>query len=138
MRTQAYIIRETLDDLRERDLLWEKIYIVKRYASAYECYDVFLKEMNGISNLLVNKEEKDRLYQIITTTVEEDDKRIDEFRMEACYQLSHMKQQIGKLYRNINDGKLIWTEIIWKTLKELQESLNDYVCLFDIPLELQE
>lgn len=138
VRTQAYIIRETLDDLRKYDLLWEKVYIVKRYASAYKCYNIFLEEMNRASDQLIDKEEKDRLLQIITSTVEEDDKKIIEFRTEAYHQLLHMKQQIGKLYQNINEGKLIWTEKIWQALKDVQESLSDYVNLFDIPVELKE
>lgn len=136
VRTQAYIIRETFDDMKEKGMLWEKIFIVKRYAALYECQDAFREAMESLTDLF-SDEEKVRLAEILSTTLEEDDERINAYKADSYHQLLHIKEQVEKLRGMLLRNSINWFEGLQATLIELMASLDDYEVLFDVTPDIR-
>jgi len=135
-RTQAYIVREMIEPLREYDLLWEKLSLMQSEAEYLNCHDIFLEELQRLADLFVTEQERRRAAELLEKT-EQSDARKNQLKGMAKQELESIKQQILKTYLKVYRDAHAEPETITDTLQQVRDKMAECIKLFQIPTELQ-
>lgn len=97
IRTQAYIVREMIEPLRKYSLLWEKLSAIQRVAEHLKCHDVFLEELQQLTDLFTTEQEREYVAELREKT-EKSDAKQNQYRERAFESLVHVKQRLLETY----------------------------------------
>lgn len=131
IRTQAYIIREMAVPLREYGLLWEKLSSVQKTAEHFNCHDVFLEELQGMADLFLTQQEREKAALLAEKTEQSDAKQNQ--RKEAAHEALRLsKQKLVKIYLDIYGDNSVEAPLLCQVLKQTQESVEDCMKCFAV------
>ena len=135
LRTQAYIVREMIDPLRENDLLWKKLSDMQHDAEVLNCHDVFIEEMKHLTDLFVTEQDKQNAAKLLQKT-ERSDAKINQSKHLAKQEIADTKQELLKIYLNIYGDHSAASESMSEAFKQAGLITARCTELFKIPLEL--
>ena len=130
IHTQVYILEEFYNEFVKRNLLTDKLIMIKREAEQYGCFDFFVEEIQRKNRLFVSPKEKDILTNILKPEMNEIQENA--FKIDSYHKISHLKEAIERLYINIEKNEFVWNEQIEITLSDIEASLEDYADVFEI------
>lgn len=136
IHAQFYMVREMLTDLRKRNLLWEKLKIISGETKSLLCHDVFIEEINCLTEELLSEEE----YQNAAVLLEEiEQSRVNNLqKLSIRENLQKLKQKILQIYENLLENRMVWSDELKEVLKQITGSVEIVKTLFAIPAEVQE
>lgn len=136
IRSQFFMVREMLEPLRERDLLWEKIGIIRSEAESRLCHDIFIEELTRLSGELLTGEECQKA-QLFLEMIERS-KEIVLLKMDMLNSLPGLKATILKIYAELYENNSTWSEQQRQELVCLTEIVQNCGELFELPAEIKE
>lgn len=137
IRTQAYVVREMIEPLREYGILWDKLTAVQQSAERLKCHDVFLEELRDLSDLFVTEQEREKAAALAEKT-EKSDAKQNQYKEIAYETLMKTKQQILETYVSVYGNSSSAGSTIDKTLQQVRDSVRDCLTLFDTLPEARE
>lgn len=134
IHTQFYMVREMLDALREKQLLWDKMRIILNEAEKLKCHDVFIEELKQLSEELKPGEEREKA----AVYLEEIEYSKENYLMKVgiCDHLLKLKQKVLEIYLGLYEKKMRWSDDLGAVLREILESVNTYGEIFAFPQEV--
>ncbi len=136
IRSQFFMVREMLEPLRERDLLWKKIGIIRNEAESRLCHDIFIEELTRLSKELLTGEERQKA-QLFLEMIERS-KEIVLLKMDMLNSLPGLKATIFKIYAELYENNSTWSEQQRQELVCLTEIVQNCAELFELPAEIKE
>ena len=135
IRTQFYMVREMLDSLREKNLLEYKLDIVFREAESLLCHDIFMEELQQLSEEYLSQTEKEMAVSYLQKM--EQGKEIVYQKMEMLEILPKFKQKVLQIYMGLYEKKILWSKENQETLKQLVSSIALFQKAFSMPKEVR-
>lgn len=131
VRTQAYIVRETIAALREYGLLWEKMSSVQSMAEHFKCHDVFLEELYGMEDLFLTEQERVKAAELAEKT-ERSDAKQNQRKEAACEALALAKQRLVETYVGIYGDTAAGAETLDEILRQTKDCVEECVRCFEV------
>lgn len=128
IKTQMYIVESNFTELAERDLLWEKLSMVREEAEHWNVIDVFEAEMDRIRSLF-DREGLDKMFRRARMG---DAAYRNQWELDAWEMVSAWRGSIARLYQSIVlDGTAVWEqEEIRDSVRQFVAALNSYEDVF--------
>lgn len=137
IRTQAYVIREMIEPLREYGILWDKLAAMQRSAERLKCHDVFLEELRNLSDLFVTEQEREMAAALAEKT-EKSDAKQNQYKEMAYEELTRAKQQILETYMSVYEDSSPRGNSLDKILRQTRDSARACTARFDMPPQVRE
>lgn len=133
IHSQFFMVREMLEPLRGRALLWKKLEIVLHEAETHECYDTFIEEMEYLSkNLLAASE-----CQYALLYIEKARKSKEAFLQRARIQenIPKLKKNLLEVYAELFESKTLWSQEQQKIIQNIMDMMCNCEKVFDVSEE---
>lgn len=137
IRTQAYVVREMIEPLREYGILWDKLAAVQQSAERLKCHDVFLEELHDLSDLFVTEQERE-MAAALTEKTEKSDAKQNQYKEIAYEELMRAKQQILETYMSVYGDSSPKESSLDKILQQTRDSARVCMARFDMPPKARE
>ena len=134
LRTQAYIVREMIDSLRDSNLLWKKLSDMQRDAEVLNCHDIFIEEMKHLADLFVSEQDKQNAANLLQKT-ERSDAKTNQSKRLAKQEIADTKQELLKIYLNVYGDHSSASESMSEAFKQAGIITARCTELFKIPSE---
>lgn len=134
IRTQFFMVREMLEPLRERDLLWEKLGIILHEAETRLCHDTFIEEIGRLSEQLLSDGERENAALFLEKV--RSSKEIFLMKMSIRDNLPQLKVKILKVYTELFESRRMWSTEQQEMVKKVTNALFDFRKVFEIPEEM--
>ena len=135
IRTQFFMVREMLDALRDLGMLWQKLEAVLREAESLLCHDIFIEEMNDLSDRMLSGEE--RLYAQTLLQEAEQDKETVLLRMDILERISKAKADSLKIYTELYVNRAGLSAEQRDKLMQIENIVDDCGGLFTLSEEIE-
>lgn len=130
IRTQMYMMKEMLAQLRERGMLRTKLEAIQYEAHALKCYSTFIEEWYNATQLFT-AEEKEQFELVVRGAAKESIQK-NNIKVEAEEKIENMKEAIINLFESVVAEKDTWVGKTLGALKECLDRLQFYGKLFGI------
>lgn len=137
IRTQAYVVREMIEPLREYGILGDKLAAVQRSAERLKCHDVFLEELRNLSDLFIAEQEREMAAALAEKT-EKSDAKQNQYKEMAYKELTRAKQQILETYMSVYGDSSPKGNSLDKILRQTRDSARACMARFDMSPKAQE
>lgn len=135
IRSQFFMVREMLEPLREKDLLWKKLEIILHEAETHKCHDIFIEEMEYLSKNVLSASER----QCALLYLEEARKSKETLLRRARMQKSipELKGKLLEVYAELFENRIPWSEEQQKIIQNIMDMMCECQKVFDISEETQ-
>lgn len=154
IRTQFFMVREMLQEYRERGLLGKKLECIMDEAENLICHDIFIDELRHLMYELLSGEEQEeaglllqRIEQskkaflqkemVRAKTEELGCKELNQGKWQIYNKLPYLKQRISTLYQEIADENIPYQNNIYKEVEGIRSALNSCSTLFEVPRQMR-
>lgn len=135
IRTQFFMVQEMLDALRDLGLLWQKLESVLAEAESLLCHDIFIEEMNRLSDQLLMEEEHPNAQRLLQEA--EQDKEVVLFQMDIWDRIAKAKADILRIYTELYTNRTGWSGVERDKVKGIKDIVDDCGTLLTLPEEIR-
>lgn len=136
IRAQFYMVREMLEPLRERGLLWRKLEIISGETESHGCFDVFIEELTHLSLELLSEEEQSNVSLFLDKMTYS--KEILPLKRSLAGGLPELKTRIFKVYSEQYETKKVWPAAWREGIEQVLDMIGEFQRWFAIPKETVE
>lgn len=136
IRTQFFMARETLEDLRDLGLLGSKLESILAETESLFCHDVFIEEMSRMSDQMLTREEHS-FAELLLQAVEQDKTRVL-FCMDILERISGAMADILRIYTQLYANKTSWSVTQQNCIECVKDIVEDCETLFPLPAQTRQ
>lgn len=132
---QFFMVREMLEPLRERNLLWRKMDIILHEAEKRICHDAFIKELESLSRNLLSDSECQCALCYLEKAREIKETFIAGTRVRMQESMPGLKANILQVYSEQFESRVPWSAEQQQIVQEVMDKMSDGEKIFEISEE---
>lgn len=130
IHSQFFMVREMLEPLRERGLLWRKLEIVLHEAETHRCQDIFIEELEYLSQALLSDSEGQSALRCLEKARKSREVFLQRVRIQE--NIPKLKGSLLEVYAELLESRALWSEEQQKSIQNIMDMMCECEAVFNI------